>query len=341
VMPALTLAVLLSIDTLKTCIVLDAITRTRHNSNRELVGQGLGNLASVFLGGVPGSGQMGATLVNVSSGGTTRRSGVMEGVLALIAFLLLAKFVAWVPIATLAGILIVVGVRMFDRNSLHLLRSRSTILDFMVIAAVVLVAETVSLIAASAVGVGLAIMLFLREQVGGNVVLRKTYGNQMFSKKVRLQDEMDILQKRGDCSVIFELQGSLFFGTTDQLLTALEPELKTRTYILLDMRRVQLALEFFMGDGGSEPPPAHHRAGVVWRILESALEVRGRLRERRSGAKSAGGEKQRSECSLEFSSRSHLKSSIRSHGSVASGVAGCWTAISALTGSKPSALTVM
>jgi len=240
VMPALTLAVLLSIDTLKTCIVLDAITRTRHNSNRELVGQGLGNLASVVLGGVPGSGQMGATLVNVSSGGTTRRSGVMEGVLALAAFLLLAKFVAWVPIATLAGILIVVGVRMFDRNSLNLLRSRSTILDFFVIASVVLVAETVSLIAASAVGVGLAIMLFLREQVGGNVVLRKTYGNQMFSKKVRLQDEMDILQKRGDCSVIFELQGSLFFGTTDQLLTALEPELKTRTYILLDMRRVQL-----------------------------------------------------------------------------------------------------
>ena len=240
VMPALTLAVLLSIDTLKTCIVLDAVTRTRHDSNRELIGQGLGNLASVALGGVPGSGQMGATLVNVSSGGTTRWSGVMEGGLALIAFLLLAKFVAWVPIATLAGILIVVGFRMFDRSSLHLLRSRSTILDFCVIVTVVIVAETVSLIAASAAGIGLAIMLFLREQVGGAVVRRKTYGNQMFSKKVRLPDEMEILSQRGDCSVIFELQGSLFFGTTDQLLTALEPELKARKFIVLDMRRVQL-----------------------------------------------------------------------------------------------------
>ena len=240
VMPALTLAVLLSIDTLKTCIVLDAVTRSRHDSNRELIGQGLGNLASVVLGGVPGSGQMGATLVNVSSGGATRWSGVMEGGLALIAFLALAKFVAWVPIATLAGILIVVGARMFDRNSLHLLRSRSTILDFCVIVTVVIVAETVSLIAASAAGIGLAIMLFLREQVGGNVVRRKTFGNQMFSKKVRLPDEMEILTQRGDCSVIFELQGSLFFGTTDQLLTALEPELKTRKFIVLDMRRVQL-----------------------------------------------------------------------------------------------------
>ncbi|HVZ17999.1 MAG TPA: SulP family inorganic anion transporter, partial [Terriglobales bacterium] len=64
--PALTLAVLLSIDTLKTCVVLDTLTRSRHDSDRELIGQGLGNLASAAVGGVPGSGQMGATLVNVS-----------------------------------------------------------------------------------------------------------------------------------------------------------------------------------------------------------------------------------------------------------------------------------
>jgi len=237
--PALTLAVLLSIDTLKTCVVLDALTRTRHNSNRELIGQGLGNLASTAVGGMPGAGQMGATLVNISSGGQTRVSGLIEGALALVAFLVLSKFIAWVPIAALAGILIVVGFRMFDRHSLHLLRSRSTILDFAVIVAVVTVAETVSLIAASAVGIGLAIMLFIREQVGGAVVRRKTYGNQMFSKQVRLPEEMELLTQHGDQAVIFELQGSLFFGTTDQLYTALEPDLKTRKYVVLDMRRVQ------------------------------------------------------------------------------------------------------
>jgi SulP family sulfate permease len=238
--PALTLAVLLSIDTLKTCVVLDALTRSRHDSNRELIGQGLGNLATTAIGGVPGAGQMGATLVNISSGGQTRMSGMMEGALALIAFLALGSLIAWVPIAALAGILIVVGFRMFDRNSLHLLKSRSTILDFAVIVAVVVVAETVSLIAASGVGIALAILLFIREQVGGSVVRRVTYGNQMFSKHVRLPEEMEILEKHGDRTVIFELQGSLFCGTTDQLYTALEPELKlkTRTYIVLDMRRV-------------------------------------------------------------------------------------------------------
>ena len=237
--PAATLAVLLSIDTLKTCVVLDALTRSRHNSNRELIGQGLGNLAAAFIGGVPGAGQMGATLVNMSSGAQTRLSGLIEGALALIAFLILGTFIAWVPIPALAGILIVIGFRMFDRASLHLLKSRATILDFAVIVTVVVVALTISLIAASGAGIALAVVLFIREQIRGSIVRGKAYGNQMFSKRVRLPDEMAILEKRGDHTAIFELQGSLFFGTTDQLYTTLEPELKTRTYIILDLRRVQ------------------------------------------------------------------------------------------------------
>ena len=239
IIPGATLAVLLSIDTLKTCVVLDALTRSRHDSNRELIGQGLGNLAATAIGGVQGAGQMGATLVNISSGGQTRRSGLIEGVLALIAFLILASLIAWVPIAALAGILIVIGIRMFDLHSLQLLRSRSTILDFVVIAAVVVVAQTISLIAASGVGIALAILLFIRAQIGGSVVRRKAYGKETFSKQVRLPEEMTILEKHGEATVIFELQGSLFFGTTDQLYSELEPELGKRAYVILDMRRVQ------------------------------------------------------------------------------------------------------
>lgn len=237
--PGATLAVLLSIDTLKTCVVTDAVTKSRHNSDRELVAQGLGNLASLTIGGMPGSGTMGATLVNISSGGTTRLSGLAEGVLSLAAFLLLAGLIAWVPTAALSGILIVIGVKMFDWSSLHLLRQRSTVLDFVVIVAVIVVALTVSLIAASGVGVALAILLFIREQIGGSIVRRRSDGSQMRSKQMRLPEEMEILEKRGDRAAIFELQGSLFFGTTDQLYTALESDLKTRTYVILDMRRVQ------------------------------------------------------------------------------------------------------
>ena len=151
----------------------------------------------------------------------------------------LGSLIAWIPIAALAAILIVIGVRMFDLNSLHLLRNRSTILDFVVIVSVVAVAETVSLIAASGTGIALAVLLFICEQIGRSNVRRKVYGNQVFSKQIRLPEERDILGERGDQSVIFELQGSLFFGTTDQIFTAIEPELKIRNYVILDLRRVQ------------------------------------------------------------------------------------------------------
>ena len=237
--PALTLAVLLSIDTLKTCVVLDALTRSRHNSNRELVGQGVGNIASAVIGGIPGAGTMGATLVNISSGAMTRYSGIFEGVLALIAFLVLGALISWVPVAALAAILIVIGIRMIDKHSFQFLKQRSTILDFAVITAVVVTALTVSLIAASGTGIVLAVFLFVREQIGGTVVRRKLNCNEVFSKHVRTEEEMEILITRGGCGVVVELQGSLFFGTTNQLYTALEPELKSRDFVILDMRRVQ------------------------------------------------------------------------------------------------------
>lgn len=239
IFPALTLAGLLSIDTLKTCLVLDSLTRSRHQSNRELIGQGCGNIASALIGGMPGAGTMGATLVNLNSGGASRLSGVFEGALALVAFLVLGALIAWVPVGALAAILIVIGVRMIDKNSLHFLKSRATLLDFAVIAAVVLTALTVGLIPASAVGILLAVILFIREQIGGAVVRRKLACDQHFSKRVRTQAEMEILTQRGGQAVICELQGSLFFGTTNQLYTHLEPELKTRRYLILDMRRVQ------------------------------------------------------------------------------------------------------
>jgi SulP family sulfate permease len=238
-LPALTLAVLLSIDTLKTCVVLDAMTRSRHDSNRELVAQGVANVASACIGGMPGAGQMGATMVNLSSGGQTRLSGAFEGVLALLAFVLLGWLVAWIPVAALAGILIIVGVRMIDRKSFSLLGSRLTIFDFLVIAAVVVTAVTTSLIVASGIGIALSMLLFIREQLSSSVIRRKTHGDQVFARRRRSKQEMKLLEQQGDHTVIIELQGSLFFGTKDQLFGALETELKKCTYFIIDMRRVQ------------------------------------------------------------------------------------------------------
>ncbi|PUE23606.1 hypothetical protein B9Z39_14820 [Limnohabitans sp. JirII-29] len=239
VFPAMTLAVLLSIDTLKTCVVLDALTGSRHNSNQELIGQGLGNLASALIGGAPGAGTMGATLVNKASGGSTYLSGVFQGLWSLLAIVLLTSLIAWVPVAALAALLIVIGFKMIDWHSFQLVRSQDTVLDFLVIVLVVIVANTVSLIAASGVGVALAILLFLREQIHTTTIRRKSFGNKVFSSRVRNQHELQVLAEKGQQTVIFELQGSLFFGTTDQLYSAIEPELNSAHFVLLDFLRVQ------------------------------------------------------------------------------------------------------
>jgi len=236
---ALTLAVLLSIDTLKTCVVLDQLTRTRHDSNRELVAQGLANVTSSAVGGLPGAGTMGATLVSLNSGAQTRATGVLEGAFALVASLILGAFMAWIPVAALAGLLIVIGIRMIDREPLRFIESRATVFDFAVVAAVVIVALTIGLIAASAVGVAMAIILFVREQLGGSVVRHKVYVNQVSSTWHRPESEMRVLAQKGDQAVVVELQGSLFFGTTQQLYADLELELRSRQYVILDLKRVQ------------------------------------------------------------------------------------------------------
>jgi len=241
--PFLTLAVLLSIDTLKTCVIIDVMTQSRHNSNKELIGQGLGNIASALVGGIPGSGTMGPTLVNLASGGQTRWSGVFAGVFAGVVFLLLGNLMAWIPLAALAGVLIVIAVRMLDKNSLQLLKHKSTIFDFLVILAVVISAVSMSLIVAAGVGTAMAIVLFLREQIRSSVVRRKFFGNQKFSKKRRVTEELSILESQGKGTIICELQGQLFFGTTDQLFTELESHLAECSFVVLDMRRVQ-SLDF-------------------------------------------------------------------------------------------------
>ncbi|MDD2830483.1 MAG: SulP family inorganic anion transporter [Sulfuricurvum sp.] len=237
--PALTLAALLSIDTLKTCVIIDSMTHSFHNSNRELIAQGSGNITSSLIGGMSGSGTMGATMVNLSSGAQTSLSGVIEGVMAILAFLLLGTFIAWIPVAALAGILIVIGLRMIDRHSIKLLKTSKTALDFFIIVVVALTALTVSLIAAAGVGLVLAIVLYIIQQIGVSVIYRQQDGSEMKSKIIRSNEDELYLTERSNEYSLYELHGSLFFGTANQLYTMLQEDLRHKKYIILDMKRVQ------------------------------------------------------------------------------------------------------
>jgi SulP family sulfate permease len=237
--PALTLAALLSIDTLKTCVILDSMTHSFHDSNQELIAQGSGNVASSLIGGMPGSGTMGATMVNLSSGATSNLSGLFEGIMSIIAFVILGSFMGWIPVAALAGILIVIGLRMIDKHSLKLLESRKTILDFFIIAAVALTALSVSLITATGVGLILAVILYIAQQIGVSVVYRQLDGREIKSKIVHSREGEALLSEKSDEYSVYELHGSLFFGTANQLYSMLQDDLQHKKYIILDMKRVQ------------------------------------------------------------------------------------------------------
>lgn len=236
--PALTLSVLLSIDTLKTCVVTDSLVRSRHDSDRELRGQGAGNIFSALLGGMPGAGTLGATMVSLASGGRTRWAGILEGGLALVAALALGAAIGRIPLAALAGILAVVGARMIDRSSVRLALRRSTMLDFAVILSVAGTALAVDLLAAAGAGIALSILLFIREQMNTAVVRRKATGAEISSKQQRLEGERAVLAERGSETLVVELQGSLFFGTTDQLFSEIESDMRSCRRLILDLRRV-------------------------------------------------------------------------------------------------------
>ena len=114
VQPALIIALLGSIDSLLTSLVADAMTRTRHNPNRELIGQGIGNMAAGFIGGLPGAGATMGTVVNIRAGGSTQVSGVLRAAILLALVLGLGRYVESIPHAALAGILMKVGWDIID-----------------------------------------------------------------------------------------------------------------------------------------------------------------------------------------------------------------------------------
>ncbi len=239
VFPALTLAALLSIDTLKTSIVLDSMTHTFNDPNQELIAQGASNVTSAVFGGMSGSGTMGPTMVNLSSGATSNLSGLFEGIMALVAFALFGEFIGWIPIAALAGILMVVGFRMIDPHSVKLLRSQTTVFDFCIIVIVALTALSVSLIAAAGVGLVLAMILYLMRQMGESILYRQLDGNEIKSKIIRNHFKESLLQAQGGMLSVYELQGSLFFGTAHQLYAMLKNDLPDKKYLILDMKRVE------------------------------------------------------------------------------------------------------
>jgi SulP family sulfate permease len=162
IIPALTLASLATIDSLLTSVVADNKTKTKHNSNRELIGQGIGNVAAGLIGGLPGAGATVRTVVNIDSGGRTQLSGIIHGVTLLIILLGAGAYAKLIPIPVLAGILITVGIGIIDYKGLkHIMHVPKSEAFIMII--VLILTTFVDLLQAVAVGMVMASILFMKK----------------------------------------------------------------------------------------------------------------------------------------------------------------------------------
>ena len=208
---AVSLAILGAIDSLLTSVVADNMTKTRHNPNQELVGQGIGNSIAGLFGGIPGAGATIRTVVNINSGGKTKLSGMMAGVLLLVVLLSLGPTASKIPAAVLAGILVTVGIGVMDLKSIKYIRELP-INETLIVGLVLILTVFVGLIEAVAVGLIMASILFMK--IISDVVDHRTKSAPLadFSREITWSDEKEIMALVSDKVYIKHLDGPLFFG---------------------------------------------------------------------------------------------------------------------------------
>jgi MFS superfamily sulfate permease-like transporter/carbonic anhydrase len=233
---AVTLAALGAIDSLLTSLVADNMTKTRHDSNRELIGQGIGNMGAALIGGLPGAGATMRTVINIKSGGTGRLSGVVAGVFLLAVLLGLGALVGQVPNAVLAGILITVGVGIIDYKGMRHLRTVPKT-DAVVMISVLLLTVFVDLLVAVAAGMVLSALLFMKNIA--DVIDHRTVSAPLedFSQEVPWADEGDLIARKGDRVYIKHLDGPLFFGFASRFRELIS-RLPSLEVVVLRMDRV-------------------------------------------------------------------------------------------------------
>ncbi|OAI41803.1 sulfate permease, partial [Verrucomicrobia bacterium SCGC AG-212-E04] len=208
---AFQLAFLGAIDSLLTALVADNLTRTQHDSNRELVGQGLGNIIAGVLGGIPGAGATMRTVVNVEAGGRSRWSGVIHGLFLAAVLLGLSGLVQHIPRAVLAGVLVAVGVGIIDyRGISHFFKVPRS--DALLMIFVLLLTVFSNLIIAVAAGLIVASFVFMKKV--SDITAQRTTLTPVADEP--WADELTIPDTIRDKILIKHIDGPLFFGFASQ-----------------------------------------------------------------------------------------------------------------------------
>jgi len=230
IVSALTLAGLGTIDTLLTSVVADNITKTKHNGNRELMGQGLGNLVAALFGGIPGAGSTTGTVSNINSNGTTNLSGIFKGVFLLIVLLGLGKYLSIVPKPVLSALLISVGIGIIDFKGIkRLIKIKNS--DTLVLILVISLTVFADLLVA--VGVGMVLSSFFFMQRMGEIVEEQSKKGNLSEVEKKLKVPEAIKNRVFN----YELDGPLFYGFSDQFKAQAEA-IKDKDAVIINMSHV-------------------------------------------------------------------------------------------------------
>lgn len=213
IVPALMLGTLGCIDSLLTSVIADNKTKTSHQSNRELLGQGLGNSIVALFGGIPGAGATIRTVVNINAGGTNAISGITHSLVLLTVLLGLSNYAKLIPLSVLSGILTTVGIGIIDYKGLKHIRHIPRSEAFIIIL-VALLTVFVNLLQAVAIGIIAACILFMKKM--SEIIEERSHVSpiQHLDREKPWEDEAIIPVALHDKVYIKHLHGPLFFGFT-------------------------------------------------------------------------------------------------------------------------------
>ncbi len=236
--PAVTVALLAAIESLLSAVVADGMIGSRHKSNVELVGQGIANIASGLFGGIPATGAIARTATNIKNGGRTPVAGMTHAVTVLLVFLYLGKWARYIPLATLAAVLVVVAYHMSEwRAFAHLFKTPRR--DVAVLLTTFLLTVLIDLTVAVQVGVVLAAFLFIKRMADVTNVGAVTRELTDAPDGTMKDDADGVARRRIPEGVeVYEINGPFFFGAADKIKDVLNFVAKKPKVFILRMRNV-------------------------------------------------------------------------------------------------------
>ena len=233
ILPAFTIAMLAAIESLLSAVVSDGMIGSKHKSNAELVGQGVGNILSALFGGIPATGAIARTAVNVKNGGRTPVAGMVHALTLLLILLFLMPYASYIPMSCLAAILIIVGYNMSGWRTFVRIIKTAPKSDIAVLIITFLLTLFFDLVIAIEFGMVLAAFLFLKRMSDIAEVRQWTYIGSSEDEKLSEDVDLKYVPKN---TIVYEVFGALFFGAAN-VFTSFKHE-EGKNVLILRMRNV-------------------------------------------------------------------------------------------------------